>query len=152
VNYLPAPVIPPRGFALRGWQRAVLVVVGGVLVGLLATAASLRPASRGYGTHQQLGLPPCTLQVWYGIRCPSCGMTTSWSHMMRGQVASAVRANAGGALLAAVAAVYGPWMLASGIWGRWLWGPPREFPTMIGGIAIIVTTVIDWSVRLYFGW
>ncbi len=152
MNYSPAPVIPPRGFALRGWQRAVLVVVGAVLVGLLATAASLRPASRGYGTHQQLGLPPCTLQVWYGFRCPSCGMTTSWSHMMRGQVASAVRANAGGALLAAVAAVCGPWMLASGIWGRWLWGPPRELPTMIVGIAIIVTTVIDWSVRLYFGW
>jgi hypothetical protein len=72
--------------------------------------------------------------------------------MMRGQVVSAVRANSGGALLAAVAAVCGPWMLASGIWGRWLWGPPREFPTLVVGCAIIVTTLIDWSVRLYFGW
>jgi hypothetical protein len=152
VNYSPAPALPASGFALRWWQRIVLAVVGAVLIGLLATAAWLRPASRGYGTHQQLGLPPCTLQAWYGFRCPSCGMTTSWSHMMRGQVASAFRANSGGALLAVVAAVCGPWMLASGLWGRWLLGPPRELPTMIVGLVIIATTLIDWSVRLSFGW
>jgi hypothetical protein len=72
--------------------------------------------------------------------------------MMRGQVVSAVRVNSGGALLAVVAAVCGPWMLASGIRGRWLWGPPREGPTLVVGLAIIATTLIDWSVRLTWGW
>jgi hypothetical protein len=152
VNYPPAPACPEPGFSLRWWQRTVLAAAGLALIGLLATAAWLRPASRGYGTHQQLGLPPCTLQAWYGFRCPSCGMTTSWSHMMRGQVVSAVRVNSGGALLAVVAAVCGPWMLASGVCGRWLWGPPREGPTLAVGLAIIATTLIDWSVRLTWGW
>jgi hypothetical protein len=137
------------GLALRGWQRLLLAASGGVLIGLLATAACLAPSGRGYGTHQALGLPPCTLQMWYGIRCPSCGMTTAWSHMMRGQVVQAAKANSGGAMLAVAAALCGPWMLASGLRGRWLVGPPREGPILAVGLAIVVTTLIDWSVRLY---
>ncbi len=151
VNYSPAPTVPAPGVALRWWQRLVLVAVGSVLIGLLATAAWLTPSSRGYGTHQGLGLPPCTLKTWLGVRCPSCGMTTSWSHMMRGQVVRAARANSGGALLAVAAALCGPWMLASGLVGRWLVGPPREGPILAVGLAIVVTTLIDWSVRLYLG-
>jgi len=78
-------------------------------------------------------------------------MTTSWAHMTRGQVVQAVRANSGGALLAIVAATVGPWILISGLAGRWLGGPPRESLTIAVGLAIVVTTLIDWSVRLYFG-
>jgi hypothetical protein len=78
-------------------------------------------------------------------------MTTSWAHMTRGQVVSAVQANAGGALLAVVAACVGPWMLASGLAGRWLGSPPRESVTIAVGLAVIVATLIDWSVRLGLG-
>ncbi len=151
MNYSPVPAVPAPGLALRWWQRLLLAVVGGVLIGLLATAAWLTPSIRGYGTHQGLGLPPCTLQMWYGIRCPSCGMTTSWSHMMRGQVVRSVRANSGGAMLAVTAGLCGPWMLVSGLVGRWLVTPPREGPILAVGLAIAVTTLIDWSVRLYLG-
>lgn len=159
VDYSPAPAVPALDRALRGlgsggpfrlylWQRLVLVASGAVLVGLLATAACLTPARRGYGTHQRLGLPPCTIVAWYGVRCPSCGMTTSWAHMTRGHVVQAVQANAGGALLALAAALVGPWMLISGLMGRWLGGPPRESLTIAVGMAVIVVTLIDWSVRL----
>lgn len=151
MNYSPAPTATAQGMSLRGWQRAVLAIAGAGLVGLLATAACLTPSSRGFGTHRQLGLPPCTIVQWYGVRCPSCGMTTSWAHMTRGQVASAVRANAGGALLAVVAACIGPWMLASGLAGRWLGSPPRESVTIAVGLAVIVATLIDWGVRLGLG-
>ena len=128
----------------------VLAGAGAILVGLLVTAACLKPSSRGYGTHQGLGLPPCTIVQWYGMRCPSCGMTTSWAHMTRGQVFQAVRANAGGALLAILAATVGPWILLSGLAGRWLGGPPRESITIVVGLAVVVTTLIDWSLRLYW--
>jgi hypothetical protein len=151
VDYSPAPAVPASGFPLRWWQRLVLVGAGAILVGLLATAACLKPSSRGYGTHQGLGLPPCTVVVWYGMRCPSCGMTTSWAHMTRGQVVLAVQANSGGALLAIIAATVGPWILASGLIGRWLGGPPRESLTIAVGLAVVVTTLIDWSLRLYWG-
>jgi hypothetical protein len=75
-------------------------------------------------------------------------MTTSWAHMTRGQVVQAVRANTGGALLAILAATVGPWILLSGLAGRWLGGPPRESITIVVGLAVVVTTLIDWSVRL----
>jgi hypothetical protein len=142
--------VPAPRIALRWWQRAVLALAGSLLIGLLATAACLTPASSGFGTHRQLGLPQCSIVQWFGIRCPSCGMTTSWSHMMRGQVVSAVRANSGGALLAVVSAVCGPWMLASGLAGRWLVVVPREGPTLAVGVAVIVVTLIDWSLRLWW--
>ncbi len=167
MDYPPAPAVPEPGLSLRSvpggglhrvpggglrvWQRLVLLVAGAVLLGLLVTAACLTPASRGYGTHQGLGLPPCTIVQWYGMRCPSCGMTTSWAHFTRGHVVQAVRANAGGALLALVAAMVGPWLLTSGLVGRWLGGPPRESLTMAVGLAVIVVTLIDWSWRLTWG-
>ena len=159
MDYPPAPAVPDSGFPLRGvpvgglrvWQRLVLVGAGAILVGLLATAACLNPNRRGYGTHQGLGLPPCTIVQWYGMRCPSCGMTTSWAHMTRGQVVQAMQANSGGALLAIIAAMVGPWMLTSGLIGRWLGGPPRESLTIGVGLAVVVTTLIDWSWRLYGG-
>ena len=69
--------------------------------------------------------------------------------MTRGQVVQAVQANSGGALLAIIAATVGPWMLVSGLIGRWLGGPPRESLTIAVGLAVVVTTLIDWIWRLY---
>src|SRR5262249_52642491 len=120
----PAPAADRPAPRLRWPERLVIVVVGSVLVALLATAAWLTPDPRGLGTHQQLGLPMCSLRWWYGIRCPSCGMTTSWAHLVRGQAIAAFRANSGGALLGLAALVCGPWLLISGTRGRWLIGPP----------------------------
>ena len=119
---------------------------------LLVTAACLTPNPRGMGTHRQLGLPSCTFVQWFGVRCPSCGMTTSWAHLVRVHVASAFRANAGGALLAAVAMTCGPWLLISGLRGRWLVGPPREMAMLAVGLTIVAVTLIDWTLRLSFGW
>jgi hypothetical protein len=103
------------------------------------------------GTHEQLGLPPCTLVQWLGVRCPSCGMTTSWAHLTKGHMIAAFRANAGGALLALLAAVCGPWLVASGVRGRWLIAPPHELGTLAVGLAIVAVTVIDWTIRLSLG-
>lgn len=46
----------------------------------LAIARMLTPATQGYGTHQQLGLPACTFLRWTGLPCPNCGMTTCFAH------------------------------------------------------------------------
>ncbi|HKX27228.1 MAG TPA: DUF2752 domain-containing protein [Blastocatellia bacterium] len=50
---------------------------------LLAVARMLQPSSRGVGTHEQLGLPPCPFLHFTGIPCPSCGLTTSFAYAAR---------------------------------------------------------------------
>jgi Protein of unknown function (DUF2752) len=157
MNYPP----PPAGLPAALWpavrrlpwlDRLVVGAAGCVMLTLLVTAACLTPSPQGLGTHQQLGLPPCTLVAWFGIRCPSCGMTTSWAHLLRGHVVSAMQANTGGALLAIAAATCGPWLAASGLVGRWVIGPPRAGLTLAVGLTIVVVTLTQWTLRLSLGW
>lgn len=64
----------------------------------------LVPDPKGYGTHQQLGLPPCTLYYLTGRPCPSCGLTTSVSALLHGNFALAWRANPFGLAIVAFSA------------------------------------------------
>ncbi len=66
---------------------------------VLITAATLTPSAAGHGTHTQLGLPPCGFLVYTGYPCPGCGLTTSFSNMIRLQVVGAFHANPFGILL-----------------------------------------------------
>lgn len=83
-----------------------------------------------------------------GIRCPACGMTTSWSHFTRGNLVSAAKTNSGGLMLAIAAILLGPWLLVSGILGRWWLIPFREGPIVAVLVVMVVITLIDWGVRL----
>ena len=94
---------------LLSWrQRCLAAAVAAGLAALLAVAVALKPSPLGLGTHQQLGLPPCSFQVLFGWPCPSCGMTTSSAHLVRGQLFGALRANVGGTLLGLIAVVAAP--------------------------------------------
>lgn len=92
------------GFAtVSGWARwshALLLL--GVLV-MFGVGWYLTPNPEGHGTHQQLGLPPCTIYFLTGRPCPSCGLTTSVSAIVHGQFGLAWRANPIGYLVVAVA-------------------------------------------------
>jgi hypothetical protein len=127
----------------------VLVSAGAMLLSLVALSVVLTPDSRGFGTHEKLGLPPCTFRQLTGYRCPSCGMTTSWAHLMRGQVVLALRDNVGGALLGLVTVVLAPWSLISGWRGRWLWRPMGERAVFVAVWLLVAVTLIDWSVRFF---
>ncbi len=114
---------------------------------LLAVARNLQPSTSGLGTHQQLGFPPCTLRVLAGIRCPGCGMTTSWAHFTRGDLHSSLASNSGGCLLAIYSLVFAYCSLHAGIRG--------QMPTVstqrtlaISLIAIAAVTIADWAWRL----
>ena len=117
---------------------------------LLGVAVWLTPDGRGHGTHQQLGLPPCTFYVLFGRPCPACGMTTAWAWLVRGEVIEACRTNAGGTLLAVLAIAGIPWLLGSAVRGRWLTRRPDD-PTLacLAGIVLLVT-LIQWGWRLMY--
>jgi len=67
------------------------LVLGSAAV--LFIGAMLEPDARGYGTHAQLGLPPCGFLSWTGCPCPGCGLTTAFAHAVRGEWLSAAAAN-----------------------------------------------------------
>jgi hypothetical protein len=112
----------------------------------LAMAAWLRPNPAGLGTHQQLGLPPCSIRMVWGIRCPACGMTTSWSHFVRGEMISSLRANLAGALLAILVSV-AVVVLVSGCWTGRTPGRGWLVAAAWGMILILTIAVADWAWR-----
>jgi hypothetical protein len=133
---------------LRWFQRIGAVALAATLAALLVTAARLVPDERGHGTHEQLGLPPCTFSVIFHHPCPACGMTTAWAWLMRGHIVRAVEANAGGTLLALLSLVAAPWLLVSAVRGRWLGGWPGDWTFAGTTLAISLVTVAQWLWRI----
>lgn len=126
-------------------------VLGLGLIAPLVLAVFLAPNPTGHGTHRQLGLPPCSAIVLFGCRCPSCGMTTAFSHTVRGQIVGAIRANSAGAALALFDVLVAPWLVVSAVWGWW-W-PCRPNPNVLAWITsgILGLMMIDWGLRLWLG-
>jgi Protein of unknown function (DUF2752) len=114
-------------------------------------AHGLEPDPRGYGTHRQLGLPECTFRTVFSKPCPGCGMTTSFSYFVRGEVLAAAQANSAGLLLAMVSALLIPWCLISAVRGR-LWcvdEPLMVFACLVIALGAIATSL--WLWRLWWG-
>lgn len=114
----------------------------------LGLAVWLTPDRSGSGTHEQLGLPPCSFKVLVGVPCPSCGMTTAWAHTLHGEVVGALRSNVGGTLLCLADLVVVPWLLASALAGRWMLMAPRDRPIAWMAIVFVVITLSDWAFRM----
>lgn len=115
---------------------------------MLVAAAWVRPDPRGHGTHEQLGLTPCKFRSLTGHPCPSCGMTTAWAYVVRGDVAGATRANIAGLVLAVAAIAAVPWLSTAAIHGRWPWRRPRLEPLLYVGTMWLALVAIDWVRRL----
>jgi hypothetical protein len=82
---------------------AALIAFGGLAV--LSLAAWLQPAGEGLGTHESLGLPPCGWIMLMDTPCPTCGMTTAFSHAADGRLLTALATQPLGAMLALATAM-----------------------------------------------
>ena len=60
---------------------------------------SLKPDAHGHGTHQRLGMPPCPSVLLFDRPCPGCGLTTSWTALLHGDLSLAFHAHALGPFL-----------------------------------------------------
>jgi hypothetical protein len=76
-----APVRWFRRLASQTQDRLIGVALAGPSLTVLGLAAWLTPDPNGVGTHQQLGLGGCTILTMFGVPCPMCGMTTTFTHL-----------------------------------------------------------------------
>ncbi len=142
--------------ALRTRTRFVLLSIALVQIGLFALAARLpvvdeagRP--RTMGTHELLGLPPCVFHKLTGLPCPSCGLTTSFCHFVRGDLVHSLKANAAGTLLATLCLASIPWCVhgaASGCCAGLRRVPDLERALLIGVVALFSLLFVNWGIRL----
>lgn len=86
---------------------AFLFALGSLAV--LIVGANLHADPAGHGTHTQLGLTPCGWLLATGHPCPTCGMTTAFTHACHGHFFAAMYTQPMGAVLA-VASAIGFWI------------------------------------------
>ena len=137
------------GNRTRG-RAIALLVLGGATV-LLGVAAWLTPSPTGVGTHQQLGLAPCSMLLLGGVPCPTCGMTTAFSHCVRGQWISAIVVQPAGFVLALAtiaAAFVSLAVLATGrVWVvNWYRIPPARV-----AVCAVVLMLSSWGFKVLHG-
>jgi hypothetical protein len=133
--------------ALTHTQRQLTVLSGFGIVVVFGIAGWLTPDSRGFGTHQQLGMPACSFQLITGIKCPHCGLTTSFSWFIRGQFEKSFRANPAGLVLAIASVGILIWTIVVNIRGAFVITNAPGRDAMFGfGIWVLLSIVI-WVFR-----
>jgi hypothetical protein len=98
----PPAIYAPRFVTTRVTlpMRLVAAVVALGCAGVLGVAIVLPPNPEGIGTHTSMGFSRCEFLYRTGIPCPSCGMTTSFAHFVRGNLAASVYVQPMGFVLA----------------------------------------------------
>lgn len=135
------------------YVRGSLLLIATLLIVVFVVATQVYPYAedgtpRKSGSHQSLGLPPCNFQVWTDMPCPSCGMTTSFAFLVRGDLWNSVKANWVGTGLALFCAALIPWSLASACRGRFYWVRSIEAPLAILVGVFSVLMLARWGIVL----
>jgi hypothetical protein len=130
--------------------RLGLSLIAIVLVMLLACARWMEPSTTGFGTHRQIGLPPCTTYALFGVKCPSCGMTTAWAFTTRLRFQEALNANMAGTFLCIQAIASVPYLVMMIFAKRDPLGRFFSATTVWGIIGSLVLAVALWGISLAF--
>jgi hypothetical protein len=136
--------------------RVALLAVAAGLIAVFAVAVLLDPYGldglpRREGTHQQLGLPPCTFKVITGKPCPACGLTTSFALLLHGDLMGSLQANATGTLLALFCLAVVPWTLACALRGRLFFIRSIERSLTLVLLIFLVLLLTRWGIALWQG-
>jgi hypothetical protein len=128
-----------------------------VLLGLAGAAVAafvvfgffVAPAEEGFGTHEKLGLPPCTSMALFGVPCPGCGVTTSVALASRGRVADSFLTQPFGLVVALLAALSIPWALWGHVTGRDLYAELVRLASKPVLVVLGLVVLGGWAYKLY---
>ncbi len=138
---------------LRWWARGILIALTVPWIAVITTAICLYPYNADgeplrLGTHQQLGLPPCSFKELVGIPCPSCGMTSSFSLLLHGDVVNSLKANFAGTVLVTFGLLFVPWAFASVFLRRFVFIRSLELVVFRLAIIFLVLLFGRWGIVL----
>jgi hypothetical protein len=118
------------------------------LTSVLLLAFLLKPDPRGLGTHEQLFLRPCNFYATTGLPCPSCGMTTAFAHMARGQVIEALFAQPLGAIGFVICVFMLPVAIIGAVSGKNYFATAARLPWRKLGWLLVAMTVAAWVFKI----
>lgn len=109
------------------------------------------PDARGHGTHEALGMAPCSWPLDYGAPCPTCGVTTAAAHLVHLSPIKALVVQPFGAVLTGFSLVLAVIALLSLLRGRSFIGRVASWPlpTLILGAAALL--LLSWLYK-YLTW
>jgi hypothetical protein len=118
-------------------------------LGVLLIAIMIKPAGAGVGTHQQLGLAECQFERQTGVPCPTCGMTTSFAHFVRGDVHKSFYVQPMGMVLALITTMVFWVAIYVGLSGR----PAHRLLNLVPGryyaVPLLVFGVLAWGWKIW---
>lgn len=135
---------PQRARSPEHW--IVLALTTTSLAVFVAFALFVKPDARGFGTHEQLGLPPCRTIEWWGVPCPGCGVTTSFALAAHGDLLGALRTQPFGAVLGVLVPLVALWGLVVHFRGRDL---RREISRALRPRLVVVLVALFVGAWLY---
>lgn len=138
----PAPKLP-----LSGRLFALAVALGCLC--LLLIAAKLTPSPDGYGSHTEMGFQSCQFLQKTGLPCPGCGMTTSWTWFVRGNMAASLYVQPMGMVLAIIAVLCFWTGLYVAITGRPVYRLLRVLPSRYYYWPLATLAVLAWAWKIF---
>lgn len=143
-----ATQIQPRA---RPWVRGILLAFTAGLIAIFAFAVWINPYDEDgrpltMGAHQRLGMPPCEFVVIFKKPCPSCGLTTSFSLLMHGDLVGSMRANSVGTAMALFGLALIPWSLLIALRGRYVWVRSIERASLWAAGVFFCLLLIRWAI------
>jgi hypothetical protein len=110
------------------------VIILSACLGVLIVGYTLTPASRGVGTHTQLGLSACGFEGLTGLPCMTCGMTTATSLATHGRFIESFITQPAGLAFAGLMAI-GTWV---GGWAAFSGMPLAPLGHRLGNLWTVV--------------
>ncbi len=141
------PITPPQ--FKSPWHHILYACAFLGIAAVFIMAAAVEPDPSGVGTHTRLMMPPCGFLVMFGKPCPSCGMTTAFAWMVRGNLIQAWKVQPAGVAVFFVTLAF--WLYIPRGWLKrrpffHLFELKAYFPTVVFLILFILGL---WIYRLF---